>query len=144
VVKYEVCLWSSRTDFIAILIPVCLQLAERIPWAAMHLAQKMLPFLELLLQKSFQCHHHFWMSSISWNLRPFKIDFISGNSQKSFRANQGKGHVFYFSNWFLGQKLVESALWTGAMSWWRKHSLGKSSGLLLCTASCSHFNISST
>jgi hypothetical protein len=30
------------------------------------------------------------MSSVSWNLHPFKADFIFGNSQKSFRAKSGE------------------------------------------------------
>jgi hypothetical protein len=34
----------------------------------------------------------FWMSAISWNLRPFKTDFIFANSQKSFGAKSGEWH----------------------------------------------------
>jgi hypothetical protein len=40
-------------------------------------------FLELLLLNSYQsCFHIFQMSLVSWNLCPFKADFILGNSQK--------------------------------------------------------------
>jgi hypothetical protein len=47
-------------------------------------------FLELLLWNSSKCRRHIpWMSSIPWNFRPFKADFISENSQKSFGAKLG-------------------------------------------------------
>jgi hypothetical protein len=40
---------------------------------------------ELLLGNSFQCPCHIsWMSSVSWNLRPFKAHFIFGERHKSF------------------------------------------------------------
>jgi hypothetical protein len=58
-----------------------------------------------LPKKSWHCWNHFlnsshelafstvvvfFMFSISWNLHPFKADFIFGNSQNSFRAKSGK------------------------------------------------------
>jgi hypothetical protein len=47
------------------------------------------------------------MSSVSRNIRPFKADFIFGNSQKSFGAKSGGKDVFHFSSRFLGQKLLD-------------------------------------
>jgi hypothetical protein len=76
------------------------------------LSLTMLPLLEtsleLLLWNSFKCCHFFWMSLISWNLHPFKADFVFGNSQKSSRAKTRViGCVFHFSNQFFGQKLLD-------------------------------------
>jgi hypothetical protein len=95
---YEVWLWSSRNDFIAP-IPVHLQLIDRghlrsTPLSSYALSPRILllleTFLEFLLWNDFQCRRHiFWTSSVSWNLRPFKADFIFGNSQKSFGAKSG-------------------------------------------------------
>jgi hypothetical protein len=67
---------------------------EVLPFSNCALSQTMLSlletFLERLLWNSFQCHHFFWMSSFSGNLRPFDADFISGNSQKYLGANSGE------------------------------------------------------
>jgi hypothetical protein len=49
------------------------------------------------------------MSSVSWNLRPYKADLIFGNSQKSSGAKSGEQHVCTISIIdFLGQKLLDS------------------------------------
>jgi hypothetical protein len=115
--KYEVWLWSSKNDFTAS-IPVYQYTSilaaywQRSPWAAMNLAEWCC-----------QCWKHFWnsccgiafsaiitfswMSSTSWNLYPFKADFIFGNSEKSFRAKQGEQHGCYISVIDLGQKLLD-------------------------------------
>jgi hypothetical protein len=65
------------------------------PWTTMHLAQRCFHCWKCFWNS---CRGiafsavitFFWMSSLSWNLRPFKADFISGNSQKSFVAKSGK------------------------------------------------------
>jgi len=88
-------LWSFRNDFIAS-TPVYLQLTfEVLPLGSYALSPRMLPqletFLEFLSWNNFQCRRHiFWMSSVSWNLRPFKADFILWNSHKSFGAKSGE------------------------------------------------------
>jgi len=76
------------------------------------LIPKMLPmlekFFELQLWNSFQCCRHMcWMSSLFWNLRSFKADFIFGNRQKSFGVTSWWQCEFHFSNRFLGQKLLD-------------------------------------
>jgi hypothetical protein len=67
------------------------------PWAAIH-----------LVQRCCHCRKHFWKACcritfctfvtflwlsflMSWSLHSFKANFIFGNNQKSFRANQGNG-----------------------------------------------------
>jgi len=67
---------------------------EVLPLSSCTLSPSMLPQLEnlseLLLGNSFQYHRHiFWMSSVTWNLRPFQAGFIFRNSQKSFGAKYG-------------------------------------------------------
>jgi hypothetical protein len=72
------------------------------------------------------------MSSISLNLRPFKADFISGNSEP-FGAETGEYMVGVpFQKSISGPQncLTESALCDGTLSWWRIQSLGQSSGLI--------------
>jgi hypothetical protein len=92
----------------------------------------------------FHCHISFWMPSMSWNLHPFKVDFISGNSQKSFRAKSGvqQGYSISENDFWARNYSTESTLLAGVLSWWRIQSLGQRSGLFLHTASCNHFNIS--
>jgi hypothetical protein len=46
---------------------------------------------------------HFFISSVSWNLRPFKADFIFGQPEVIRRQMRGIGWVFHFSNRFLRQ-----------------------------------------
>jgi hypothetical protein len=96
-------------------------------------------FLELVLWNRFQwCHHIFWMSSASWNLRPFKAHFIFVNSGKSFRAKWGEQRgcsISIIDFWARNSS-------AGASSWWRIETLGQSSGLFLWTSACNHFNIS--
>jgi hypothetical protein len=96
-----------------------------LPWAAKHLAQ--------------QCCHrwkHFWnfccviamllslfflLSSIFWNLCPFKANFISRNSLKSFRAKSGEQDGCSISgiNFWAQNCLTECILWNEKLSWSR-------------------------
>jgi len=95
------------------------------PWAAMNLAKRCC-----------HCWKYFWnsccgiifsavvtflcMSSVSWNLRPFKAYFIFGNNQKSFGAKSGEqgGCSFSVIDFWDWSFLIESSLWDGALSWW--------------------------
>jgi hypothetical protein len=68
---------------------------KELPLSSYALSPTMLPLLEtflgLLLWNNFQCRRHiFWLSSVSSDLRPFKADFIFGDSQKSFRVKYGE------------------------------------------------------
>jgi hypothetical protein len=90
---------SSWSYFIASLIPVSLELTERGHLRSTHIEQlctypTMLPlktFQELLLLNSFQYSLYiFQVFSVSWNLDPFKADFIFRNSQKSFGVKLDK------------------------------------------------------
>jgi hypothetical protein len=108
---------------------------EVLPFSSYALSPRMLPlletFLELLLWNSIQCHHHiFCMSSVSWNFHLYMADFISGNSQKSFRAkSREEGRCCSVIDISATDCTTESALWAEALSWWRIQSLGQSSGL---------------
>jgi hypothetical protein len=77
------------------------------------------------------------MSSISWNICLFKADFIFGNRKKSFGAISGEhyGHSISVIHFWARNCLKESALWDGALSWWRVQLLGQSSGLFQSRAS---------
>jgi hypothetical protein len=107
----------------------------------------MLPQLEtifeLLLWNSFQCRRHFFMSSLSWNLRPFKADFTSGNSHNSLGAKSGvQGACSILVNEScVTNSLIQSALWAGTLSSHEIQSLGQSSGLFLRTAARNRFSI---
>jgi hypothetical protein len=46
--------------------------------------------------------------SVSWNLRPFKANFISGKSQKSFWAKSGNRGLFHFINRFWAREHLVS------------------------------------
>jgi hypothetical protein len=120
-----------------------------LPLSSYALSPTMLPLLEtfweLLLWYSFQCRcHTSGIPSKSWNLRPFRADFISGKSQKSLGAKWGEQGGCYISviDFWARNCLTESALWAGALSWWRIQSLDQSSGLYLPTASRNRFSIS--
>jgi len=96
------------------------------------------------------CWWHFWnschgmafnavitffrMSSISWNLGPFKADFIFGNSQKLFKSKSGdqSGYSISVTDFWVRNCSTESILWAGALSWWRIQLLGQTSGLCHC------------
>jgi 5-methylcytosine-specific restriction endonuclease McrA len=117
--RCEVWLWNSRNDFIAS-IPLCLRIAEGgglsskySPWAAMHVAQRCC-----------HCRKHFWnsccriavsavvtfflsVSSFFWNLRPFEADCFWKQPELTRSQLKRIGWVFDFSNWFLGQKLLD-------------------------------------
>jgi len=96
---YEVWLLSFRNDLTVTCLCTysCLRGAtfEVLPLRSYALSPTMLPLLEtfmkLFLWSNFLWRLEiFWMSSISWNLRPFKPNFISEKSQKSSR-NQIRG-----------------------------------------------------
>jgi hypothetical protein len=66
------------------------------------------------------------MSLISQYLHPFKADFIFRNSLKTFRATSGEqGGCSISVMDFLGQKLLESTLFAGELSWWRIQSFSQ-------------------
>jgi len=119
---------------------------EVLPLSSYVLSMMMLPlleaFLELLLWKSLQCCHHiFWMSSLSWNIHPFKADFHFGNRQKLFgpKSMEYGGCPVSVINFWARNCLTENALWAGALLWWIIQFLSQSSGLFLHTASCNHY-----
>jgi hypothetical protein len=69
--------------------------SEVLPMSSYALSPTMLPLLETFLELCDATDFSavvtfFWMSSVSWNLRPFKADFVLGNSQKSYGAKTGK------------------------------------------------------
>jgi len=102
-------------------------------------------FLELLLWNSLHCCCHiFFLCPVSWNLPPFKADFIFGNIQKSFGAKSGEEGGFSFSvtDFWTRNCLTESTLWAEGVSLWRVQSMGQSSGLFLLTASHNRFSFS--
>jgi hypothetical protein len=120
---------------------------EVLPLSSCVLSPTMLPlletFLELLLLNIFQCREillnvfNILKSSSLWGRLYFWKQPGAIRSQI-----RGTGWVFPFSNRFLGQKLLDSALWAGAVSWWRIQSLGQSSGLFIRTASRNCYSIS--
>jgi hypothetical protein len=96
------------------------------PWAAMHLSQLCChcwkQFCSCCCGVAFSVIiTFFWMSSVSWGLRHFKAYFISGRSQKSCGAKSREYSVCSISviDFCARNCLTESALWTGALSWWR-------------------------
>jgi hypothetical protein len=68
------------------------------------------------------------MSSLSWNLHPLCRFYFWKQPRVIQIQIRGTWWEFHFVNRFLGQKLTESTLWVGALSWWRIQSLGQSSG----------------
>jgi len=60
-------------------------------------------------------------------------------ARSHLEPNQGNRVCVPFQSSIFGQA---TALWAGALPWWRIHALGQSSGLLLHAASCNHYNIS--
>jgi len=115
------------------------------PLSSFVLSLLMLPlietFLDLLMWNSFQWRRHiFWISSISWNIQPFKTAFIFGNSQKSFGAKSGEqgGCSISVIDFWARNCFTESALWAGILSWWRIQSLDQSPSLFLRVASHNH------
>jgi hypothetical protein len=137
--RYEVWLWSSRNNFISS-IPVYLQLTERYhskysPWAAMHLAQWCCCFWK-----------HYWNSccriafsivitfllcfqypKIFIALR--QTSFLETVRSHSEPHQEWGGHSISVLNLQARNSLTESALWVGALSWWRIQLLGQSPGL---------------
>jgi hypothetical protein len=111
-----------------------------LPLDSYTLSPTMLPlletFLQLLLWNRFQCRRQIfsWMSSVSWNLRPFKVDFIFENSLKSFGVKTVEHGRCSIS--VIGFRAIncstESASWAVALSWCRIQSLGQRSGLFHC------------
>jgi len=80
---------------------------------------------------------YIWMSSVTWNLRPFKSDFIFGNSHESVRVKSGEegGVPFSVINFWTRNCLTKSALWGGVLLWWRVQSSDQSSCHFIRTAS---------
>jgi hypothetical protein len=103
-------------------------------------------FLELLLWNSFQCHDHFFFffGCLHWPeiFVPLRQSLFMETAKNHSEWNQGNRGVFHFSIRFLGQKLLDSTLWAGALSWWRIQSLGQSWGHFLHKASHNHISIS--
>jgi hypothetical protein len=96
-------------------------------------------FLELLLCNGVQCCRYIIWMSLSWNLCPFKEDFIFRNNHKSFgvKSVEKGGCSISVIDFWARNCLTESALWAGALPWWRIKSLGQSSVLSLLTVSYS-------
>jgi hypothetical protein len=98
-------------------------------------------------QRCCHCWKHFWNSSCGMTFSAVLTFLYIFNILKSsslygrfyfwkqprvIRSQiRGIGWVFHFSNPFLGQKLTESVLWAGALSWWRIQSLDQSWGIFL-------------
>jgi hypothetical protein len=101
-------------------------------------------FLELLLWNSFQFRRHIsYMSSASQNFRPFKVDFVWKQPEVIRRQVRVIGWVFIsVIDFLVRNRLTESSLGAGALSWWRIQSLCQSSGNFLRTASRNCFHIS--
>jgi hypothetical protein len=73
-------------------------------WTAMPFTQQCCHWWNSYYRTTFSATVTFvWMSSVSWNLCPFKSDFEVIQSQI-----RGKRWVLHFSNWSLGQKLLDS------------------------------------
>jgi hypothetical protein len=66
-----------------------------------------------------------------------------GNSKKSFGTESGEYGEYSISVIYFWARncLTESALWSGALSWWRIQSLDQISGLFLSTPSANRFSI---
>jgi hypothetical protein len=98
-------------------------------------------FLENLLWNIFQ-----WLCNILEYSEIFVTlwQLIFGNSQKSFGTKSEDYGVCFISviDFLVRNCLTESALWAGALSWWRIQSMGQSSGLFLRIASRNHYSIS--
>jgi len=96
-------------------------------------------FLEHLLWNSFQCSRHisFSLSSISWNLRPFKADFTFWNSHKLFGIKSGEqgGWSITVINFWTTNRITDSTLWAGALSLVENPIVGKIFMTFLCIAS---------
>jgi hypothetical protein len=64
-------------------------------------------FLELLIWNIFQCCRHvFWMSSVSWNLCPFKILHFWKQPEVMRSQIRGLGWVFHFNKRFLARNCL--------------------------------------
>ena len=74
-----------------------------------------------------------WISSMVWNLFPFKGDFSFGKSQKSQGAKSGfeQGWVTWVAWCFSKNLCMTRDTWGGTLSWWSCHSpVAHSFGLL--------------
>jgi hypothetical protein len=113
---YELWLWRSQNDFIICITYVLIAYWKRppskySPWADMHLAQRYYHCWKHFQNSwgtSYQYHHYsILMSSMSWNLRPCRGEYMFGKSQKSFGAKSGEqGGCSISVIDFLAQKLL--------------------------------------
>jgi len=137
-------LWSSRSNFIAGLILVYSQFTERghlagIPLEQLYTEPNNAATVRNISGTAFRAVvTFFWMSLIPWNFLPCNADFIFEKSHKSSGSKSGErggGCSISVIDFWARNCLTESALWAGALSWWRIQSLGQISGLFLRTAS---------